>query len=126
MTRGLRPAADAAVAGVYSPRPMAHGLPPASRPQSRAQAWRDPPIARWGLTALALGFLGVFLVVPFAAIFAQAFANGAKEYVSAILEPDAQSALRLHGLPADGFADASLARLSAATFNCSRRISSCR
>jgi sulfate/thiosulfate transport system permease protein len=52
-------------------------------------------IARWVLTAVALAFLGVFLVVPFAAIFAQAFANGAAEYVRAILEPDAQSALRL-------------------------------
>jgi sulfate transport system permease protein len=55
----------------------------------------ESPAARWVLTGVALTFLGVFLVVPFAAIFAQAFANGAAEYVRAILEPDAQSALRL-------------------------------
>jgi len=55
----------------------------------------ESPVARWGLTGIALTFLGVFLVVPFAAIFAQAFANGAAAYVKAILEPDAQSALRL-------------------------------
>ena len=55
----------------------------------------ESPFARWMLTGIALTFLGVFLVVPFAAIFAQAFANGATEYATAILEPDAQSALRL-------------------------------
>jgi len=97
MTFGPGPAAHGALPTAYGrPQPSAHALPPASHgPQSRAQAWRDPPIARWGLTSLALGFLGVFLVVPFAAIFAQAFANGAAQYVRAILEPDAQSALRL-------------------------------
>jgi sulfate/thiosulfate transport system permease protein len=96
VTLGPHLAGDAAVPSACSPRPTAYGLRPASHEtQSRAQARRDPPIARWGLTALALGFLGIFLVVPFAAIFAQAFANGAVEYVRAILEPDAQSALRL-------------------------------
>jgi hypothetical protein len=81
--------------GARGLRPTSYSLPPtAYGRRSRAQ-YHNPAIARWGLTALALGFLGIFLVVPFAAIFAQAFANGAAEYVRAILEPDAQSALRL-------------------------------
>lgn len=65
-----------------------------SRPAVGPMA-QESPLARWVLTGIALTFLGVFLVVPFASIFAQASANGTAEYVRAILEPDAQSALRL-------------------------------
>jgi sulfate/thiosulfate transport system permease protein len=52
-------------------------------------------VARWGLTAVALLFLGVFLVLPLAAIFAQAFASGLRAYWDAIAESEAQSAFRL-------------------------------
>jgi len=56
---------------------------------------RDPPLVQWGLTALALAALGVFIVLPLAAVFVQAFAKGAAAYLAAIREPDTISAIRL-------------------------------
>lgn len=50
---------------------------------------------RWSLTAIALGFLTLFLLVPLAAVFTEAFAKGLGAYFSAIQEPDALAALRL-------------------------------
>ena len=47
------------------------------------------------LTATALGFLGLFLVVPLVAVFAQALEKGWGAYVAALGEPMALSALKL-------------------------------
>ncbi len=55
----------------------------------------EPPAIRWLLTAVALLFLGLFLFVPLAALFSQAFEKGAAAYFAAIREPDALSAIRL-------------------------------
>ncbi len=59
------------------------------------RATRDPAWARWLLTAVALLFLGFFLVLPLAVVFAQAFEKGVGYYLSSIREPDALSAIRL-------------------------------
>jgi len=45
--------------------------------------------------AIALGFLLLFLVLPLATVFTEAFANGTAAYLDAIREPDALAALRL-------------------------------
>ena len=50
---------------------------------------------RWGLTAVALLFLLLFLVLPLFTVFAEAFARGIGPYLSAIAEPEALAALRL-------------------------------
>jgi sulfate transport system permease protein len=55
----------------------------------------EPPLVRWALIGLALGYLALVLLVPLAAVFAQAFEKGWAAYVAAIREPDALSALRL-------------------------------
>jgi sulfate transport system permease protein len=47
------------------------------------------------LISAALAFLFCFLFVPLAAVFAQAFADGARQYWSALVEPTAVAALRL-------------------------------
>jgi len=47
------------------------------------------------LTAVALGYLLLFLVVPLVAVFAQALEKGWAAYVAAVREPMALSALRL-------------------------------
>src|SRR4051812_27288890 len=47
------------------------------------------------LVLVALGFLAVFLVLPLAAVFAQALENGLAAYLTAIRDPMALSALRL-------------------------------
>ena len=61
----------------------------------RAAHLTEPRIVRWGLIAIALAFLGLFLVVPLAAVFTEALAKGWGAYVNAIREPDAVSALLL-------------------------------
>jgi sulfate/thiosulfate transport system permease protein len=51
--------------------------------------------ARWLLTGIASAFLVFCLVIPLAAIFKEAFANGADVYVASLREPEALHALRL-------------------------------
>ncbi len=53
------------------------------------------PLIRWLLIALALGFLGIMLIIPVIAVFAKAFEQGAALYVKAITEPDALAAIQL-------------------------------
>ncbi|MDF9862102.1 sulfate transport system permease protein [Methylorubrum pseudosasae] len=50
---------------------------------------------RWLLIAVALTFLGLFLVLPLLTVFAQALAKGWGAYLAAFSEPDAHSAIRL-------------------------------
>lgn len=54
-----------------------------------------PRVVRWILIAIALGFLGLFLVLPLAAIFIKAFEKGVDVYLASISSPDALSAIRL-------------------------------
>ncbi|HEY8549148.1 MAG TPA: sulfate ABC transporter permease subunit CysW [Vicinamibacterales bacterium] len=58
-------------------------------------ATQDSPLVRWTLIAIALGFLCLFLVVPLAAVFVQAFEQGTQAYVAALTHPDARAAIRL-------------------------------
>jgi sulfate transport system permease protein len=60
----------------------------------------EPPIVRWVLIAGALGFLGLFLVVPLAAVFSGALAKGIGAYLAALGDPDTQAAIRLTALTA--------------------------
>lgn len=51
--------------------------------------------ARVLLIGTALGFLGLFVLLPLAAVFAEALTEGVSAYVEAIAEPDAWAAIRL-------------------------------
>ncbi len=51
--------------------------------------------ARWLLIVVALVFLGLFLVVPLAAVFVEAFANGPGYYFHTLADPDTVSAIKL-------------------------------
>lgn len=55
----------------------------------------EPAWVRRLLIGVALGFLGLFLLVPVAAVFAQAFAKGWQVYLDAIRDPIALAAVRL-------------------------------
>ncbi|WP_232455710.1 sulfate ABC transporter permease subunit CysW [Sphingomonas sp. KC8] len=44
---------------------------------------------------LGLGFLGLFLLMPLIAVFAEALAEGIEPYLEAVVEPDALAAIRL-------------------------------
>ena len=55
----------------------------------------EPAWVRILLTAVALGFLTLFLFVPLAAVFAEALKKGWDVYLAAIVEEDALAAVRL-------------------------------
>jgi sulfate transport system permease protein len=55
----------------------------------------ESALVRGILISIALLFLGFFLVLPLASVFAQAFAKGWQTYSDAIRDPDAMSAVRL-------------------------------
>jgi len=59
------------------------------------RALTEPPVVRGTLLAVAVVFLAVFLVMPLAAVFAQALEKGLGAYVSALRAPDAWAAIRL-------------------------------
>jgi sulfate/thiosulfate transport system permease protein len=56
---------------------------------------QDHPAARWTLTLVALGFIGLFLVMPLAIVFHEALGDGISAALAAIREPDALAAIRL-------------------------------
>lgn len=59
------------------------------------RAAQDPPLLRWSLTLLALGYLALFIVLPLVTLFAGALSKGWEAYRAALLHPDTLAALRL-------------------------------
>lgn len=55
----------------------------------------EPSWVRWTLIGVTVGFLGLFLVLPLVALWAQAFEEGVGAYVAALSDPDTLSAVRL-------------------------------
>ncbi len=55
----------------------------------------EAPWVRWLLIGLALAFMLLFLVLPLAAVFAEALRKGLGAYLEGLREPDAWSAIRL-------------------------------
>ena len=55
----------------------------------------EPALVQWGLTLAALGFVGIFLVLPLGTVFAEALAHGPAAYLRAVSDPDALAAMRL-------------------------------
>src|SRR6266700_4173733 len=79
------------------PRSAAKGESTGAR---TARAARDnlrtePRAVRVALIAMAVIFLGVFVVLPLIMVFAQAFSRGISAYLAALSEPEALSAIRL-------------------------------
>lgn len=64
-------------------------------PAPGRRATNDPGWMRWGLTVVALGFLAFFLLLPLAAVFAEAFRRGAGAYFKAFADKNAISAIKL-------------------------------
>ncbi len=71
--------------------------PPVRRAKARAAlaATAEPAWVRLVLIGIALVFLTLFLFVPLAAVFFEAFKKGVDVYLAAIVEPDALSAVKL-------------------------------
>jgi sulfate transport system permease protein len=55
----------------------------------------DSPVARFALIAIALGFVGVFLLLPLANVFYQALSKGLSFYKAALVEADTIAAIKL-------------------------------
>jgi sulfate transport system permease protein len=71
---------------------------PLTQPAPRSAAPRvthDPAWVRWTLIAVALAFLGFFLFLPLAAVFAEALRDGVGTYLASFRDPDALAAIRL-------------------------------
>ena len=60
-----------------------------------ARGLREPLIARILLVALALGYIGLMLVLPLAAVLYEAFKAGLSAWQAAISEPDAVASIKL-------------------------------
>jgi sulfate/thiosulfate transport system permease protein len=59
------------------------------------RAMHDPAWVRWTLTTVALVFLACFLVLPLAAVFAEALRRGVGAYFAAFADSDALSSIKL-------------------------------
>jgi sulfate transport system permease protein len=60
-----------------------------------AGAASEQPLVRWILTATALTFVGLFLLVPLGIVFTEAFAKGVGPYFEALLQDESFAAIRL-------------------------------
>ncbi|WP_020563920.1 sulfate ABC transporter permease subunit CysW [Methylosarcina fibrata] len=63
--------------------------------QARRRALHDPDWVRWGLTAVTVGFIFLFLCLPVAIVITEAFAKGWQAYWSALARPETRSAIEL-------------------------------
>jgi sulfate transport system permease protein len=66
-----------------------------SVPTHTAQSTGEPAWLRRTLIGVALLFVGLFLVLPLAAVFTEALRKGAEAFFEAFKEPDAMSAIKL-------------------------------
>ncbi len=64
-----------------------------SKATDRAQT--EPTVVRWLLISVALVFIALFLMLPLAAVFIQAFDKGLSVYLDALKEPDTLSSIKL-------------------------------
>jgi len=62
---------------------------------ARSRATSEPGWVRWSLIGIAIVFLSLFLFIPLAAVFAEAFRKGFDVYIAAITEDDALSSMKL-------------------------------
>jgi sulfate transport system permease protein len=66
----------------------------ATRFESKA-ATRESAAIKWTILGLSLAFFTVFLLLPLVAVFAEALRKGWETYWTALVEPDALSAIKL-------------------------------
>ena len=77
---------------------MAHSIPKGPQVAMNSKSRRgieEPEFIRKVLIGIAVGFVGVFLLLPLANVFAQAFAKGWSAYIQSLQQPDTRSAVLL-------------------------------
>jgi sulfate transport system permease protein len=70
-------------------------LPQREKTAKSSRLQSEPLIVKFLLTTIALAFLALFLLVPVAVVFVEAFKKGTQVYLAAIKEPDALAAVKL-------------------------------
>ncbi|RYG57211.1 sulfate/thiosulfate ABC transporter permease CysW, partial [bacterium] len=83
---------------VTSPVPVSPVQSEATTRAAKTAATRatsEPRLLQWFLIALALGAMGLILIVPLFVVFTEAFSQGLELYKASIINPDALSAVRL-------------------------------
>ena len=70
-------------------------LTPGAVRRSKGSAVGEGVVLRAILIAVAVGFLGLFLLLPLAVVFFEAFAHGLRGYIGTFFDPDVQAAVRL-------------------------------
>ncbi|HEX8312670.1 MAG TPA: hypothetical protein VF614_15215, partial [Chthoniobacteraceae bacterium] len=70
-------------------------LPTQARPQRAASPVTEARWVRWLLIGAALAFLVLFLFLPLAAVFVEAFRKGAEVFFASFRDPDALAAIQL-------------------------------
>lgn len=66
-----------------------------SDPRSHDGVRAEPTLVKWTVIALAVLFIGLFILLPLVNVFAQAFSKGWEAYSLALVEPDALAAVEL-------------------------------
>ena len=66
-----------------------------AKPRHRADAREDATWVRWLVIAVAVGFLGLFIVLPLVCVLTEALAKGVAAYFAALTDPDTLAAIRL-------------------------------
>lgn len=99
MARGMIPPLPGAKAVVSTGTfrmagPVKHSRPGAGHAKSQ-RGTEESPIVKWVLIGIALLFSLVFLLLPLANVFAQAFSKGWSAYLSALQHPDSLAAMKL-------------------------------
>lgn len=74
---------------------VVHGVgDQAARFESKA-ATREPTFVKWAILATSLSFFAIFLLLPLVAVFVEALRKGWEVYISALIDADAISAIKL-------------------------------
>lgn len=66
-----------------------------SRNTAPLRATSDPPLVRWILTLVTIGFFGLFLVLPLVVVFQEAFSKGLGVFFATFRDPYTLSAIWL-------------------------------
>src|ERR1700724_441751 len=74
---------------------LAAGRLPGSRRAAATAATGESAAVRWSLIGIAVFFLALFIFLPLAIVFSQAFAKGIAVYWASLRTPDALAAIRL-------------------------------